>query len=129
MGIAIRRYVSPIYMISGADPETGRAFSWARCACVMATITPLDQEHIAVDGLLDSWHEWGAHADTCEAALTALRDTIAAESGIPDGELRTLPIAHYDYADVLQGGGVPIFADFLTRIHAEFSAVDTREET
>jgi hypothetical protein len=125
MTVSLRRYVSPIYMISGVDPETGRDFSVARCACVTATITHVDEKLLAIDGLVDHWHEWGAQGETCEAALTALRKTIAAERGMPARELRTLPIHYYDYDAVVQAGGIPIFADILTRIYEEFDPGQT----
>jgi hypothetical protein len=121
MAIALRRYVSPIYMIRGAEPESGRAFSLARCACAMAKITHVGDELLAIDGLVDSWHEWGAQAETCEAALKALRAIITAERGLSPRELRTLPIQYYDYEAVVQAGGVPIFADIVTRIYEEFA--------
>jgi hypothetical protein len=129
MAIALRRYVSPIYMISGTDPDTGRAFSLAKCACAMAKITHVDAKLLAIDGLVDSWHEWGAQAETCEAALKALRTMITAERGLSPRELRTLPIHSYDYEAVLEAGGVPICADMVTRIYAEFAPDTIREET
>jgi hypothetical protein len=129
MAIALRRYVSPIYMITGVDPATGRDFFVARCACATPTITEVDHELLAIDGLVDSWHEWSAQGDTCEAALTALRAMITAERGLSPRELRTLPIHYYDYEAVMQAGGVPICADIVQRIYEEFAPETVREET
>jgi hypothetical protein len=127
MAVSLRRYVSPIYMIRGVDPETGRDFSVARCACVTATITHVGKELLAIDGLVDNWHEWGGQGETCEAALRALRKIIAAERGIPARELRTLPIHYYDYEAVVQAGGIPMCADMVRRIYAEFGAGTMKE--
>jgi hypothetical protein len=129
MVIFLRRYVSPIYMISGVHPETGRDFSVARCACVTVKITDVDDELLAIDGLVDNWHEWSAQGETCEAAMKALRATIAAERGIPARELRSLPIQHYTYDEVIAIGGVPICADIVQRIYEEFAPETVREET
>jgi hypothetical protein len=129
MAVSLRRYVSPIYMITGVEPESGRDFSVARCACVTVKITDVDHELLAIDGLVDSWHEWGAQGDTCEAALSALRKTIAAERGIPARQLRSLPIHYYDYEAVVQAGGIPICADMVRRIYEEFAPDTLRQET
>jgi hypothetical protein len=127
MGVSLRRYVSPIYLMTGCPSDDATGGYVARCVCVTVRLRDVDADHVTIERLLDDWQEWSATAATWEDALQSLRRMLATDHVLTAREARTLPIHQYPYEDVLRRGGPPLYEDFLAWVRQAVAPRPWRE--